>query len=470
MRRTAAMIASPRSVAFRVVGLSTALAVLAMIAIATLISTLYHSRALRSFDDLLAAHLFNLVGAIGVGEDGSLSGVPNLGDLEFVRPNSGYYWEVEAITPALAGLLRSPSMTAPVASVPVTQVPFDFSYRRFYDVPGIAGERLRVLETEYVLGTEDQAARFRVMGNLSALDGEIAEFNRRVFFYLTLFGAGMVVINAGAILFGLRPLGRIRAALARVREGRAQRLDGAFPPEIEPLAAETNALIDNNRRIIERYRTQVGNLAHSLKTPLAVIVNEGRATGEARGRLIAEQAAAMQRQIDHALQRARIAAQRDSVVFLTPVAEPLGRMVRVLEKLNRDKHFRVDLPEGSVFAGEREDLEEIVGNLLENAAKWARSRVDIRLERGVANGRGRIALVIEDDGPGIPEGQAAEAVKRGRRLDETKPGSGLGLSIVADLAAEYGGSLSLGRSTLGGLRAVVDLPAASETRSGEPRP
>ena len=191
-----------------------------------------------------------------------------------------------------------------------------------------------MFESEFVLDAKNRAARFRVMGNQTELEQEIATFQRRLLTYLSLFGVGMIAINAIAILLGLQPLRRVRNALAMVREGTAQRLDGRFPAEIEPLANETNALIENNRRIVERSRTQVGNLAHSLKTPLAVLLNEGRALGGAKGQLIAEQAASMQKQVDHYLQRARVAAQRDSVVYRTPVAPLVQRMVRVLQKLN----------------------------------------------------------------------------------------------------------------------------------------
>jgi len=230
--------------------------------------------------------------------------------------------------------------------------------------------------------------------------------------------------------------------------------------EIEPLANETNALIENNKRIVERSRTQVGNLAHSLKTPLAVLINEGRALGGAKGQLIAEQAASMQKQVDHYLQRARVAAQRDSVVYRTPVAPLVQRMVRVLQKLNPQTSLSLSLPASDiVFAGEREDLEELLGNLLENAMKWAKSAVAITV-RPVAGKDGAANLFeidIDDDGPGIPEDKAREALKRGRRLDETKPGTGLGLAIVADLVNEYGGVLALERSVMGGLKAVVRL-------------
>jgi signal transduction histidine kinase len=302
-------------------------------------------------------------------------------------------------------------------------------------------------------------ARFRVMGNRTELEREIDAFEWRLFTYLSLFGIGMIAINAAAILFGLRPLGRVRDALAKVREGTAQRLGGRFPTEIEPLANETNALIENNRRIVERSRTQVGNLAHSLKTPLAVMLNEARALGGDRGRIIADQASAMQRQLEYYLQRARIAAQRDSVVYRTPVTPLLQRLVRVMTKLNDRITVSFDPPATDfIFAGEREDLEEIVGNLLENAMKWADSRVAVSLAAAAPEGEHRMfSIAVEDDGPGIPDEKAREALRRGKRLDETKPGTGLGLAIVADLANEYGGRIELGRASLGGLKAVVVL-------------
>jgi signal transduction histidine kinase len=245
-----------------------------------------------------------------------------------------------------------------------------------------------------------------------------------------------------------------------VREGTAQRLDGRFPAEIEPLANETNALIENNKRIVERSRTQVGNLAHSLKTPLAVLINEGRALGGAKGQLIADQAASMQKQIEHYLQRARVAAQRDSVVYRTPVLPLVQRMVRVLQKLNPQTSLSLSLPPAEiVFAGEREDLEELLGNLLDNAMKWAKSAVSVSVLPLTSKEEtaGLFEIVIEDDGPGIPDDKARDALKRGRRLDETKPGTGLGLAIVAELVNEYGGALALERSGMGGLKAAVRL-------------
>lgn len=451
----------PRSLTFRVIAFSTVWAVLALIAIATVITTLYRQASENGFNSLLSAHLFNLIGSVGVSADGSLTGRPDLGDLRFSQPGSGWYWSVEPVAGNLAGELRSPSMTAPIASPPVAEVPFDSGFQRNYSTRGLGNEAIAVLESEFVLDSDNRVARFRVMGNLSELEEQIGAFQRRLYTYLSIFGAGMIAINAFAILLGLRPLQRVRAALALVREGTAQKLDGSFPAEIEPLANETNALIENNRRIVERSRTQVGNLAHSLKTPLAVLANEGRLIGGDKGRLIVDQASAMQKQLEHYLQRARIAAQRDSVVYRTPIAPALARMVRVVGKLNPAAGIELDLPQDEIlFAGEREDFEEIVGNLLENAAKWAKGRIRVSAVPTGHAGDLAFRLAIEDDGPGIPEDKAREALKRGRRLDETKPGTGLGLAIVADLVAEYGGRLGLDRSELGGLRAVVELKRA----------
>lgn len=458
--RSLAATVGPRSLAFRVIALSTGWAILALVVILTLISTLYRQASERGFDSLLSAHLFNLIGSVGVSEDRRLIGSPNLGDLRFAEPASGWYWAVEPVSDELRGELRSSNMTSAIPAPPVRQVPFGADFQRVYRATGPAGEEIKVIESEFVLDAQNRIARFRMMGNHDELEAEIGRFERRLSLYLLLFGAGMILINAAAILLGLQPLARVRNALAMVREGTAQRLDGRFPAEIEPLASETNALIENNRRIVERSRTQVGNLAHSLKTPLAVLINEGRSLGGERGRLIAEQASSMQEQIEHYLKRARVAAQRDSVVYRTPVTPLIERLARVIEKLGQGKQVTLSRPAADiVFAGEAEDLEEIVGNLLDNALKWSECRIALAA-RELPRSDGEPAMfqiIVDDDGPGIPDERARDAMKRGRRLDEAKPGSGLGLSIVAELVGEYDGRLLLERSELGGLRAVVEL-------------
>src|SRR5690606_10445548 len=199
---------------------------------------------------------------------------------------------VEPVAGVTAGL-SSLSLTRPIRSPSSTEVPFNNTFQRSYVTDGLEGEAVEVFESEFVLDINDRIGRFRVMGNRSELEADIQAFEQQLYFYLLLFGLGMIAINVVAILIGLRPLRRVRMALADIRAGKAQRLDGPFPVEIAPLAEETNELIEGNRRIVDRSRTQVGNLAHSLKTPLAVLTNEACAIGGPKGELISDQAAAM---------------------------------------------------------------------------------------------------------------------------------------------------------------------------------
>lgn len=452
-----------QTLTFRIVAVSSIWAVIALVVIATVISTLFRQMSHRGFETVLSAHLFNLIASVSANEDGWLSGAPNLGDLRFSEPVSGWYWSVEPVSAGLTNSLRSSSLAGLDLPPGDPAIRFDSDYRRQYFATGPGGEQVEVLEAEVVLGQGDRIVRFRVMGNLSELENEIADFTRRLLAYLALFGVGMIVINVIAILLALKPLNGIRVALANIRAGSAERLAGPFPVEIAPLAEETNALIESNRRIIERSRKQVGNLAHSLKTPLAVIMNEGHSMADQQGELISNQAAAMQNQIDHYLQRARAAAQSSSLSVRTNVNDTLSRLARVISKVTVDKELTLNLPEGIViFGGEKEDLEEIVGNLLENAAKWANRQIVVSLTTIDAKQEDRAVfrIAIEDDGPGIPDHLARQALKRGRRLDETKQGTGLGLAIVTDLVEEYGGNLTLGKSRLGGLCVEVDLRIA----------
>jgi signal transduction histidine kinase len=267
------------------------------------------------------------------------------------------------------------------------------------------------------------------------------------------------------VRFGLLPLRRIERGLASIRSGEAERLEGQLPAEIEPLQTELNALIASNQEIIDRARTQVGNLAHALKTPLAVIVNEARDDESTLGSKVAEQAHLMRDQIGHYLDRARMAARAGAIGRVTPVQSTAEALARTVERIHSDKGITLTLSvePGAKFQGEKQDLEEMLGNLLDNACKWGKSRVVLSGKVDVAqaplNGR-HLTITVEDDGPGLSAEQRAKIGKRGTRLDESKPGSGLGLSIVSDLAQSYHGRLTLDASEHGGLKAVLDLPAA----------
>jgi len=459
-----------KSLTVRVLLMATLWSALALVAIALVISTLYRQSAERGFSDLLRAQLYNVINSVAIGEDHSFSGSPQLGDLRFSQPERGWYWIVEPLGTFNTAPLVSSSLGVSNLPVPsILDVPFDNRYERFYPLEDPFGNSVQVAETEVVLDGEGRAARFRVIGNLNVVEEDITSFSQRLYLALAVFGVGSLVVNGLAILFGLKPLDQARAALEKVRGGEAERLEGQFPREIQPLASEVNALIDSNRRIVERARMQVGNLAHSLKTPIAVLLNESRVIDEPHGELVKGQAEAMQGQVQSYLNRARIAAQRESVLSRTDVEMVVDRLLRVMRRLNDDKIFELRiLQPGLALAMEQQDIEETLGNLLENAARFAETAVGLTVMplahpvEGITSSRKHwIEIVVEDNGPGLEPEQIREALKRGRRLDESKPGTGLGLSIVSEIVTEYQGLMQLSRAESGGLKVRLVLPGVA---------
>jgi signal transduction histidine kinase len=258
---------------------------------------------------------------------------------------------------------------------------------------------------------------------------------------------------------GLGPLYALQREVAAVRTGKADRLDGDYPAEVEPLAAELNALVAHDQEVVERQRTHVGNLAHALKTPLSVMLAEAEQHPGPLAEVVSRQADAMRDHVDHHLRRARAAARSQTPRERTAVAPVLEELAHALERIFHDRAVTIDwrCPDGLYFQGERQDLLEILGNVLENACKYSTRRVKAEAS---AVGAGRMSILIEDDGPGLPSERRAEVFKRGERLDENEPGSGLGLSIVDELARAYGGGAALSHSPMGGLRVSLDLPRA----------
>jgi signal transduction histidine kinase len=456
-----------QSLTVRVVLSVSVWAVAGLIVIAVAISTLYRRDAEKSFRDLLRAHLFNVVNSISIDDNKQLAGRPELGDLQFSQPGTGWYWIAEGVGKYKATPLVSPSLGAsPLPEKPASEAPFDIRFQRFYDMKDSVGNTVSVAETEVELDDQGDIVRFRVTGNKAVVEDSVAAFDRSLYLALTIFGAGSLLANAIAILIALRPLDRVRNALEKIRGGHSERLEGRFPTEIQPLASEVNALIDNNRRIVERARMQVGNLAHSLKTPLAVMLNETNAMKPEHRALVSQQVEAMQSQVQSYLNRARIAAQRETVLTRTEARPVIDGIVRVMQKLNPDTKFAVDdEAPGAVLAMEQQDLEEVTGNLLENAARFARSSILVSLAPGAEEGRETVQISIEDDGPGLDPDQIKVALKRGKRLDESRPGSGLGLSIVSEIVAEYEGRLTVDRAVSGGLRVTLILPAVMREKS-----
>jgi signal transduction histidine kinase len=386
-----------------------------------------------------------------------------LGEPLFELPLSGWYWQVTRLDRAKPEVISSRSLwDRGLPHLDDQHVAPDLDGIRKSYVQGPEEQRLRLVERDVDLG---QDGRFLVAvgGDAAELDDEILAFNGAIAMTFVMLAAVLLLTTLFQVRFGLAPLKRISRGLAAIRSGKAEKLEGSFPVEIEPLARETNALIDANREIVERARTHVGNLAHALKTPLSVIMNEAAArSDDPLAGKVKEQAGIMREQVTRHLERARIAARVAVVGTLTDVAPVVQALARTMEKTHHDKRLAidVDVPEEARFRGERQDLEEMVGNLVDNACKWASARVAIEvLREQPAPGRNVVRVVVDDDGPGLTPSERDQVAKRGRRLDETKPGSGLGLSIVVELAGLYGGALHLGTAPIGGLRAELTLPA-----------
>ena len=451
-----------QSLRSRVVVLSGAWTLIAVALLAVFLINQYRRSAEQGFHDLQQAQLYNLIAAVSLGPDGKLTGAPNLGDTSFLEAGSGWYWLVRVIAPASDDALASPSLgDARLATPTLEDVPYEPGFTRNFTITGPQANRLRVIETEVQIGEGGEIALFQLAGNQGEFDAAVSGLARNLAVLLGIFGAGLIAITGAIVVFAMRPLDRIREGLAAIHDGTSSSIDGTFPVEVQPMVDEMNGLIGNNRKVVERARTQVGNLAHSLKTPLAVLANEAAAGRSVSAGLVQQQVAAMHQQVDHYLTRARIAAQSGGTAFRTETGPVLTRLVSVMQKLNRHLAVTADFSgPAPVFAGEQEDIEEMCGNLLENACKWASSRVHLVVAADDGDPAGRFLVHVDDDGPGIPADRHDEALRRGRRLDETKPGTGLGLSIVRETAEAYGGSIRLGTSPLGGLRASLALPRA----------
>jgi signal transduction histidine kinase len=328
---------------------------------------------------------------------------------------------------------------------------------------GPEDQDIRLVERNVDLGADGRYL-IAVAGDASEIDDETQSFNRAIIITFTALTMALLLTTALQVRFGLAPLARISESLAAIRSGRAERLHGEFPVEIAPLARETNALIEANREIVERARTHVGNLAHALKTPLSVIVNEAATRGsDPFAQKVLEQTDIMRDQVARQLERARLAARSSRIGPLVDVPPIVTALARTMEKIHRAREIAIDIdvPEHAQFRGEQQDLEEMVGNLVDNGCKWARSRVAIEVLADPppsSSEKARVRIVVDDDGPGLSPAQRERVALRGQRLDETKPGSGLGLSIVVELAGLYGGVLTLGTAPIGGLRAELALP------------
>jgi signal transduction histidine kinase len=451
------------SLALRLFLWATAWTVAILLATSIVLSSLYRGGVERAFDSRLGVYLRTLISDVASPENPNEPFPQSVSEPLFELPLSGWYWQVTRTDGGKHDVRASRSLwDGSLPRLPVADATAAVGIRTGY-ANGPEEQKLRIVERTIDLGDEGTFL-VAVAGDAAEIEDDIRSFDRALGMTFSALALILLLTTAFQVRFGLLPLKRISQSLAAIRAGRAERLDGKFPVEIAPLARETNALLDANREIVERARTHVGNLAHALKTPLSVMVNEAAARGDdPLAQKVREQIDIMRDQVARHLERARLAARLTVVGTITPVLPVMQALVRTMEKAHPGKAvaFKMDASEDLRFQGEQQDLEEMVGNLVDNACKWAQSRVSVEVStERIDTGRNVIRILVDDDGRGLTPAEREQVARRGRRLDETKPGSGLGLSIVVELAGLYGGGLTLGAAPLGGLRAELTLPAA----------
>jgi signal transduction histidine kinase len=434
---------------------------------AAVLTSFYRDAVERSFDARLNQYLEYLIAITSPDQGIDIMEPGNLGEPLFSFPSSGWYWEIKTLGGPTTNF-KSISLASEALKFPSQAgvTPDETDIRKAY-LPGPDNQSLRVLEREITITQQDQQRRYSyaVAGDATEIEEEVGAFSTMLTVAFCMLGAGLLVATFFQVKFGLRPLHDIGEKLSAIRSGKASKLEGSLPVEIQPLQEELNALIQSNQAIIERARTHVGNLAHALKTPLSVITNEARERNDDFANKVADQAELMREHITHHLGRAQIAARVSIVGGVTDVNETLNSLTNALSRIYSDRSLRfiVDCPQDAKFRGEKQDLQEMVGNLLDNACKWAESEVNVHvaMDKAAKSAAARqLIVLVDDDGPGLSSSELETVIKRGKRLDESKPGSGLGLSIVADLSEMYYGNFVLQRAPSGGVRARLTLPAA----------
>lgn len=451
-----------RSIATRLFLTAAALSSVVLLIASVFFTAYYRREAEEIFERRLEVYLRAIVADVSESGQEGRTGPGQLGDPQFELPGSGWYWQITRMDDSAHEIKASRSLFAKrLPKLSDLGVEAGVGGSRRGNATGPDGRRLRIVER--VIDAGDAGIYLiQVAATTEEMEEQIVRFQFELMIAFAALAIALAGVAAFQVRFGLRPLRLLQRELVSIRRGERDRITGAYPNEISPLAGELNLLIDANRAILERARTQVGNLAHALKTPLSVMVNEADAAPSPLAAKVNEQAHVMRDQISFYLDRARAAARGHALGAATPLAPCIEALLRTFRKIYGDRGvtFSADVAPELKFLGERQDLEEMIGNLLDNAGKWAKSHVSLSITQDAGDGSSLSALLvdIDDDGPGLAPHLRAQATERGRRLDETKPGSGLGLSIVVDLAAAYGGELVLDDSPAGGLRARLRLP------------
>lgn len=407
----------------------------------------------ENFDDQLEYMLTAMIASAEIDSAGEVYFIRQLGDQRFLEPNSGLYWQISG-----AGFDDYPSRSLWDRTLRLPRAPADDRIH-IYNTVQFENRRLRVAERSLVLPGSQTKWRFVVAASLEEYDFQIARIRSILVWSFAVLGLGLFAMAMLQSWIGLGPLRRVRAAIQNLRTTGANRIDEPLPLEVQPLVEEVNALLAHSEQQAAEARTHAGNLAHALKTPLTVITNAATARAPDLSDTVIQEARTMQRHVEHHLARARAVGRRAAGHAHTSVCESAEAVRRAVERLYPEARIDVAGAREAAVSIERQDLDEILGNLIENAAKYGGGTVFVTID--AEPGEAACVIWIEDDGAGIPPEEHTRIFDRGARLDTGKPGTGLGLAIVRDVAQIYGGDVTLSESEdLGGLLVRLSLPRA----------
>ena len=405
---------------------------------------------IQNFDDQLEYVLNAMIASSEIGPDGEVRFNRQPADQRFIEPYSGVYFQISG-----EGADTFPSRSLWDRRLRVEDQHRDVEVH-VYNSDEFEGEPLRVSERDVILPGSRVRWRFQVAQSREMIDAQIRQLRSTLFWSFLALGIGLLILAALQTFYGLWPLRRVRQDVAAIRSGAKTRITEAFPNEVQPLTEEINQLLAHNEDQAEEARRHAGNLAHALKTPLTVITNAATAEAPDLADTVCREATVMRRQVDHHLARARAIGRRASAHARAHVWESVEAVQRAVDRLYENVTVDIAGDKRAQVRVERQDLDEMVGNLVENAAKYGGGRVFVTVEPKDSV----VDIIVEDDGRGIPQQEREAIFQRGARLDTDKPGTGLGLAIVRDVAEIYGGRVSLEESEdLGGLLARLSLPA-----------
>jgi len=441
-----------KSLAFRIVALSGVWIIIVLIITALLLVYFYQDHIARHYDNHVSIHFEELHEASQFLPDGTFKLAFQPSDPRYHSLNSGWYWEVKQ---SGTTLVRSQSLGGKSLDMGDIEVTGEISVN---EIVGPANTILRLHAMQ--IGTPSGSEPIILMASapMTGITDDVREYASHIIVSFLLLGIGLLLAVVLQVRVALKPLHAISGQIGKVRDGKSYKLPQDYPADVQPLVDELNNLIEHNTVLLKRARNRLGDLAHCVKNPLTVINNETRNMETGQKELILQQTSEIIRNVDHYLSRARTFGAANVLGARSNARAVIKDLVYAMRQIYQQQalEYNYSKLDECWFRGEDQDLEEMVGNLMDNACKWATSRVSVSCKTE----NNRLLILVEDDGPGIRKDNYDLVVQRGHKLDESKPGQGLGLGIVKDIAELYDGSLKLGTSDLGGLQVILDLPAA----------